>query len=201
LTCRFQQLHAHGQAANHVDATGTTTYTQDNRDRLKTKATPEGTLSYSYDGAGDVKTIQSSNAGEANLAYGYDGLNRLSTVADGNGTTSDGYDAAGNLQSVTYPNGVVHNYSYNVKNQLTNLAVNNSSGAIASYGYTLDPAGHRTQVTELSGRTVKWRDWACLRFRRQPEVDDLNGAGHSGGDVLLRCQRPERDRRLRCRGT
>jgi YD repeat-containing protein len=41
-------------------------------------------------------------------------------------------------------------------NRLTNLAVNNSSGAIASYAYTLDPAGHRTQVTELSGRTVQY---------------------------------------------
>jgi YD repeat-containing protein len=49
----------------------------DNRNRLVSKATPEGTLTYSYDAAGDVKTIQSSNADGANLAYAYDTLNRL----------------------------------------------------------------------------------------------------------------------------
>ena len=33
-----------------TDASGTTNYTSyDNRDRLKTKVTPEGTLNYSYD--------------------------------------------------------------------------------------------------------------------------------------------------------
>jgi YD repeat-containing protein len=34
--------------------------------------------------------------------------------------------------------------------------VNHSSTPIASYAYTLDAAGHRTAVTELSGRTVNY---------------------------------------------
>jgi hypothetical protein len=36
---------------------------------------------------------------------------------------------------------------YDTQNRLTNLAVNNSSGPIASYLYALDNAGHRTSVT------------------------------------------------------
>jgi YD repeat-containing protein len=41
-----------------VDASGTTTYNSyDNRDRLKTKATPEGTLNYTYDAHGNLLTI------------------------------------------------------------------------------------------------------------------------------------------------
>jgi YD repeat-containing protein len=31
------------------DASGSTTYSYDNRDRLLSKATPQGTLNYSYD--------------------------------------------------------------------------------------------------------------------------------------------------------
>src|SRR3989442_13357371 len=50
-----------GQRATMTDASGQTTYGYDNRNRLVSKATPEGTLTYSYDAAGDVKTIQPSN--------------------------------------------------------------------------------------------------------------------------------------------
>src|SRR5690349_11947163 len=38
----------------------------------------------------------------------------------------------------------------------TNLAVNKSATALASYAYTLDAAGHRLSVSELSGRTVNY---------------------------------------------
>jgi RHS Repeat len=34
-------------------ASGTTTYSYDNVDRLSSKATPEGTLTYTYDAAGN----------------------------------------------------------------------------------------------------------------------------------------------------
>ena len=59
---------------------GTVNY--DALDRLTTKATPEGTLSYTYDAAGHVASIASSNSNGASVAYAYDDLNRLSTVVD-----------------------------------------------------------------------------------------------------------------------
>jgi uncharacterized protein RhaS with RHS repeats len=44
-----------------TDASGTTNYTQyDNRDRLLTKQTPEGTLTYSYDAHGNVRFLANS---------------------------------------------------------------------------------------------------------------------------------------------
>src|SRR5690348_5954655 len=52
-------------------------------------------------------------------------------------------------QSVTSPNGVAHSYTYDTRNRLTNLAVNKSATALASYAYTLDGAGHRLSVSEL----------------------------------------------------
>jgi hypothetical protein len=53
-----------------------------NRDRIKTKATPEGTLNYTYDAHGNLLTLVSSNTNGASLAYTYDVLNRLSKVCD-----------------------------------------------------------------------------------------------------------------------
>jgi RHS repeat-associated protein len=164
-----------GQRATMTDASGQTTYGYDNRNRLVSKATPEGTLSYSYNAAGDVKTIQSSNAGGANIAYAYDTLNRLSTVTDANGTTNYGYDNVGNLQSFAYPNGVAHSYSYDTRNRLTSLAVAKGATPVAGYGYLLDAAGHRLSVTEMSGRTVNYSYDDLYRLTSEAIGADPNG--------------------------
>lgn len=71
-----------GQYATSTDASGTTTYNCDNMDRITSKVTPEGTLNYTYDAAGHVASISSSNANGASMSYTYDDLNRLSTVVD-----------------------------------------------------------------------------------------------------------------------
>src|SRR5438132_2107656 len=93
-----------------ADASGTTTYTYDNRDRLKTKATPEGTLSYTYDANSDVSTITSSNANGASVTYTYDALNRLGTVTD-NRLLAQGVSSA--LTTYTYyPVGTLSGYTY-----------------------------------------------------------------------------------------
>src|SRR2546427_10444416 len=69
---------ATGQRLSMTDRSGTTNYSSyDNRDRLKTKATPEGTLTYTYDAHGSVLTIDSSNTKGASMTYTYDDLNRL----------------------------------------------------------------------------------------------------------------------------
>jgi uncharacterized protein RhaS with RHS repeats len=44
-----------------TDASGTTNYGYDALDRLSSKATPQGTLSYTYDLAGNVGSMTSSN--------------------------------------------------------------------------------------------------------------------------------------------
>ena len=143
----------------------TTTYGYDNRNRLTSKQTPFGTLSYTYDSAGDLLTLASSNTNGASLTYAYDALNRLSTVTDNrllaqgasSGVTTYNYDAVGNLQNFTYPNGVVHAYTYDALNRLTQMGSSkNSSSAISNYAYTLGAAGNRTSVAELSGRTVSY---------------------------------------------
>ena len=138
-----------GLRTNMVDASGVTTYRYDNRNRLIEKATPEGTLSYSYNANGQVTNITSFNANGVVLNYAYDQLNRLSDVLDPHtGHTTYTYDDVGNLRGFTYPNGVNHFYEYNALNRLTNLNVSAGLSGLANYAYTLAPSGHRTSATE-----------------------------------------------------
>ena len=134
-----------------------TSYTYDNRDRLKTESQVNGTvLSYDYDANGNrtqVKTTRTTESGETQtntVDYTYDALNRLETVTDSSGTTTYTYDAVGNQKTVTYPNGLMTEYIYNDVNQLENLITTNANGdVLSSYSYELDDTGRRESITEI----------------------------------------------------
>jgi RHS repeat-associated protein len=100
---------------------------------------------------------------------------------------------AGNLASFTEPNGVVHQYTYDPENRLTNLVVNNQGGtALASYAYALDAAGHRKSVNELSGRTVNYQYDDIYRLMSETigsDPNSINGLiGYSYDNVGNRLQ-------------
>jgi YD repeat-containing protein len=73
-------------------------------------------------------------------------------------------------------------YSCDQKNRLTNLGVTNGGATptpIASYAYTVDNAGHRTSVRELSGRTVNYGYDNLYRLTNETIAADpagMNGA-------------------------
>jgi RHS repeat-associated protein len=167
-----------GQRATMTDASGTTTYTYDLRDRLLTKVTPQGTLTYTYGPTGNLRSMTSSNANGVSVTYTEDALNRLATVKDNHqpGTTSYNYDANGNLAGYTYPNGVQTTTTYNSLNRLTNVSV--SKGApIASYAYTLGAAGNRLTVSELSGRQVTYNYDNVYRLTKETVSGDASSNG------------------------
>jgi YD repeat-containing protein len=119
------------------DASGATVYSYDMRNRLSSKQTPFGTLSYAYNEVGSLLTTRSSNVNGVSVDYGYDPLNRLSSIKDNNlaalngGVTNYTYDAVGNLQSYQYPNGVTTSYAYNSLNRLTTMTVGTPVTALA----------------------------------------------------------------------
>lgn len=143
---------ASGKRASMTDASGVTTYLYDSKDRLTTKATPQGTLRYGYNAAGSVAWMTSSNVNGISVAYTYDSLNRLITVVDnrlpvGQNTTTYTYDSASNLATVVYPNGLQSRFAYDSLKRLT---------ATNGYSYILGPAGNRTTTTEPGGRSLSW---------------------------------------------
>ncbi|MBZ4421853.1 RHS repeat-associated core domain-containing protein [Myxococcus sp. RHSTA-1-4] len=164
-----------GRRTEMVDATGTTVYTYDVRDRLLRKATPFGTLSYTYDAVGNARSIRSSNLGGTAVDYEYDDANRLARVGDaalGAAGTTYQYDANGNLASFTLPNGVRAGHVYDSRNHLTQTSVEGPGGVLARYTYTLGAAGNRLSVSELSGRTVRYSYDALYRLNGEEISND-----------------------------
>jgi RHS repeat-associated protein len=156
-----------GKRYTMTDGSGTTQFAYDNFDRLSSKVTPEGTLNYTYDPAGNLATMSSAD-GNVSVSYTWDPLNRLSTVVDnrlsaGSSTTTYTYDPAGNLSNVTYPNGAQSNYGYDHLNRLNTLN---------GYTYQLDSAGHRQSVTEPNGRAVSWTYDGIYRLTNETITGD-----------------------------
>jgi len=72
-------------------------------------------------------------------------------LPDSRKNTACTYDLVGNLAAYGYPIVVKHSRTYNALNRLTSLAVATGIGgsvALASFDYTLNPAGQRTNLVE-----------------------------------------------------
>ena len=160
-----------GKRQTMTDASGTTTYSYDSMDRLIAKATPEGTLSYTYDAAGNLASMNSNNTNGVSVAYSYDDLNRLTSVVDANlpgaGTTTYSYDSATNLGTTTYPNGIQTTFAYDQLNRVSS-AVSQVSG----YSYQRGPTGNLTNVVELNGRSVNWTYDGIYRLTNESVAND-----------------------------
>jgi RHS repeat-associated protein len=184
-----------GKRLSMTDGSGTTNYTlYDNRDRLKTKVTPEGTLNYTYDAHSNLKSILSSNTNGASLGYNYDALNRLSQACDNRiapncgaaGVTNYSYDSVSNLASYTYPNAVQTVNIFDTQNRLTQVCAATTSPAcsasqkLASFAYTLGNAGNRKNVAELNGRSLVYG--YDNDYRLSSEAISADPAGNNGSE-------------------
>ncbi|HEY6909571.1 MAG TPA: Ig-like domain-containing protein [Myxococcales bacterium] len=163
-----------GRRLAMTDASGTTQYTYDLRDRMVAKATPHGTITHAFDAAGDLLSVRTSNAGGAAVDYTWDGNGRLATVSDANGAGTAGYawDGAGNLTGWSAANGVQTNLAYDALNRLTSMASSAGTTALTSYTYVLGPAGNRTHAAELGGRAVDYQYDALYRLTRETVAGD-----------------------------
>jgi YD repeat-containing protein len=86
-----------GLRSTMADASGTTNYTYTGGSHLQQKHTPEGTVNFIYDLAGNLTSL---NGGTA-VTYTYDVLNRLSTVSE-----------SGNLRSAILDHGGADCWKY-----------------------------------------------------------------------------------------
>ena len=163
---------ATGKYATTTDASGTTTYGYDTMDRLITKATPEGTLNYTYDAAGHVASITSSNTNGASMSYTYDSLNRLSTVVDNrlSGIEHDHLHLRPGQQRGAprrIPTAFKRPSPTTRLNRVTGLATQASG-----YTYQRGPTGNLTNATESNGRTVNWSYDGIYRLTNESIAGD-----------------------------
>ena len=160
------------------DASGLTTYRYDDRDRLLEKATPQGTLFYTYDQRGNVKDVWSdlATSGGTYITYEYDANNQLAAVHDHHsGTTRYTYDEAGRNIGYTYPNDVTTSYTLDELNRIRDIQITGPSGPLARFTYHLNAAGHRTGVDELNGRMVRYEYDQLYRLTKETISNDPVG--------------------------
>ncbi|WP_182909016.1 LamG-like jellyroll fold domain-containing protein [Microbispora sp. H13382] len=134
---------ANDRLVQRGDAAGTTTFTWDGKDRLKTTVDPLTgvTVSYDYDKANRL-TSASYGEGGSQRTYGYDALDRVTSDVLKTGGGAD-------LASITY--------GYDKEDRLTSKVTAGTAGA-GSNGYTYDFAGRLTSWTDPSSTTTTY-EW------------------------------------------
>jgi YD repeat-containing protein len=156
-----------GTRATMADASGTTTYGYDARDRMLTKAAPAGTVTYTYDSSGNLASLRSSNANGASVEYGWDAANQLVSVTDdrAGGVTIAAYTPTGRPSTLTQPSGVVATYAYDGMDRATSLSWQlGTSPAIRNWSYEFNGRGQRSTMTDVTGRHVSYGYDAIARL-------------------------------------
>ncbi|MEE3719725.1 polymorphic toxin-type HINT domain-containing protein [Tumidithrix elongata RA019] len=158
-----------------LDGRGITSYTYDQRDRLKTMLTPDQkSVTYGYDLLDNITSVTTQ---AATINYSYDALNRLDTVKDGSRLLADyDYDLVGNRTQTKLADGSVESRLYDARNRLTQLTTKNVTGTVFSgFTYTLDGVGNRTKVVENTGRTVDYAYDVVNRLTQEQITDSVSG--------------------------
>ncbi|MFI7642815.1 LamG-like jellyroll fold domain-containing protein [Nonomuraea sp. NPDC049400] len=141
-----------GNPTQRIDMTGTTTYTWDNANRLRTVADPVSgrTNTYDYDKANRLTTITSANPANTQ-AYTYDALDRPLTQTLKNSSSGElakityGWDKDDNLTTKTtsgLAGAGTNTYGYDHAGRLTSWTAPNST----TTSYEWDDSGNRTKV-------------------------------------------------------
>lgn len=168
-----------GRRATMADATGTTAWTYDARDRVIAKAGPFGTLFFTYDGAGYRRTLRSDDPAGISVDYTRDAADQLVRVADRGLATQLTYDNTGKLTALQFPNGVSTALHYNSLQRVTSMSTLRGPQLLASYAYAFQPTGVRSSQTEGSGRAVQWTHDALSRLTGESITGDPSGINGS----------------------
>lgn len=145
---------ASNNLANCTSNTRITSYTYDFDGHMTQMNSPEGYINYLYSSA--TGRLTNTCTEYSSIGYGYDALGRLQTVCvtERNGLptnelTTYHYDKVGNCAEVDLPNSVITQYHYDSLNRLTNMTHQLGSTNLASYSYTLNASGRRTDAVEI----------------------------------------------------
>lgn len=169
-----------------TDAVGTTFWGYDSASRVTSVGSPNGSVSYTYNDAGQRQTM--TLPGSRTFTYAYDApTGRLASITEwASRVTSFAYDANGNRTTITRPNGVTSSYTYDLADRLTSI-VHSNGGTLQSFSYGLDPIGNRTSVTYGAGtETYTLDDLNRISSVTYPNGDTVSYTYDGNGNTLPR---------------
>ena len=134
-----------------TDSHGVTNYGYDGLNRIVLMNPPSGSIvKYGYDAVGHRSSLTYPDGRV--VTYAYDAAGRLSQVTDWLARkTTYTYDAAGNRIAVAMGNGANSTFAYDNASRLLTVVNRSGSKVLTSFVYSLDTAGNRTRVTDVSG--------------------------------------------------
>ncbi len=162
---------AAGRRVTMTDGTGTSSYGYDGYSRLVSVSDGAGaTVGYTYDSLSRIVAITYPDGRV--VSRGFDATGQLVSVADGSGNSvSFGYDADGNNVTSSFPGGVADTATLDAADQVTGIGIAASGGSLATFGYTLTPAG-------LAATASDSLQPATQSYTYSP-TDQLTGVGDS----------------------
>ncbi len=137
---------ANGNLTTLIDGTGTTNLTYDPLNRQLTKVLPGsgGTLTYTYDGVGNLTSFQDAGG---TVTYGYNSVNLLTALTDPNNQqTTFGYDTNNHRTRTTNPNGVTMTEAYDGSQRLTGITGAKGGTTLTGFSYTYTKPGTSTDT-------------------------------------------------------
>ena len=152
---QHSKLYAYDELSRLTSATneaGTVAFTYDNRGRLKTETDVYGhVIENGYDAANRRTTLKIDSANYA--TYSYDLANRLTGITDVSDSTSISfsYDYANRLTSRYYPNSLTTTYEYDGMSRLTRLKDANTAATLFDRQYAYNTANQIAQIAEITG--------------------------------------------------
>jgi RHS repeat-associated protein len=137
-----------GNRLTFTDPVGTTSFTYDELDRMRSSLDDYGKLvQYGYDPQGNRTALTYPDGKQ--VSYGYDRANRLTTVTDwASRTVQYGYQGM-QLQTVTFPNGLIEHRGYDTAGRLLSLETKNGlNETILGFTWQRDGFGEPTSLDE-----------------------------------------------------
>lgn len=125
-----------------LDSTGTTTWTFNAASEQTQLATPQGTMSYTYQISGRRATMV--EVGVGTTTYGYDSAGHLTSLQNPFlETTTFAYDDDGRLTQKTFASGAYTQLGYDSRDRTTSISHKKSDGTVlSSESYVYDSAGN-----------------------------------------------------------
>ncbi len=135
-----------------VSGTITRSYTA--LDQVLQESSPQGTVRYSYDKAG--QRLSQTVTGQPKVSYTYNAAGQVTQISQDPGSSNNNqaqvvsflYDAIGRRTQTTLANGSTVNYVYDAASQLTGMTHQKSDGSVmGTLTYTYDLNGKRTSAS------------------------------------------------------